>query len=132
MAITAADVFRATMAILFEDADDLPEDEIYVQVFPEQIKAAMFQCLDVENSRRAAEGRELLTWNDCNHAFPRNSTAVLPFSDDLCAVVMPLYIASECMRDNGQADQSAYFYSRYVAALNERSAMTPTEVESVL
>ena len=111
---TPADIFRATMARLFENPDSMGEDDIYFSVFPEHLKTAMLQCRDVENARRRAARLPPLALDQCLVRYSPRDVSPLPFSDMIASLCFPLFIASECLRDAGQNDLSAYFREQFV------------------
>lgn len=129
---TAADIFRASMAKLFENPAEIDREDIYYTAFPEILKSCMMQCRRVENGRRVAYGLPPVPMEQCLARYPADSTAPVPFCDELAVIVFPLFIASEYMRDAGRDDRSAYFREQFVSALQELDVYTSEEVESVL
>lgn len=129
--MTAADVFKAAMALVFETPEDVAEDDVYTKNFPEQLKFVMLHCLDMENGRREAQGLAPITPVQCRKRYKFSDTEELPFSDYTCGVIFPLYIASEDMRDNGDLSMSTYFYTKYVNEVNEHLALIPEEVGDI-
>ena len=129
---SAADVFHASMAKLFENPSALESDDIYITAFPEILKNVMLQCFEIENNRRRALHMPPMDKNVCFARYDARSSAPLPFSDYMAAVVFPLYIASEFMRDAGQYDMSAYFREQFVSALQEQDVCCPEEVDCIL
>lgn len=129
---TAADVFQASMAKLFECPMEIDTDDVYKTLFPEILKSVMLQARDVENNYRRAMHMPYVSIDICASRFPADSTTPLPFRDKMAAVVFPLYIASEFLRDSQQQDVSAYLREQYVSALNEMDVCCETEVDCCL
>lgn len=129
---SAADVFNASMAKLFENPASLERDDIYITAFPELLKSVMLQCLDTENNRRRAMHMPPIDKSVCYVRYDARSPAPLPFSDYMAIVVFPLYIASEFLRDAGQYDLSGYLREQYVSALAEQDVCCPEEVDCIL
>lgn len=130
---SANDVFRATLAKTFDDVGDITDEDVYKQNFPYQLRTAMLLCLDMENSRRAAAGLNELSQGDVSRlSLTAKSQAQLPFDEHTCLVLLPLYIASENLRDAGQLDLSGYLREQFVSAVNEHVQYSAMEVESVV
>lgn len=130
---SASDVFRATLAKTFDDVQDITDDDIYKRNFPYQLRTAMLMSLDMENSRRAASGEPELTQGEVSAlSLTAESQTQLPFDEYTCLTLLPLYIASENLRDAGQLDLSGYLREQFISAVNEHTQYSMTEVESCL
>ena len=129
---TASDIYRAALAKNFDDYTVIEPGELIQSLFPQQLITAMTLCLDIQNSRRAAQGQPALTREYiASLRLPYNSPVEVPFDDYFCNVLFPLYIASENLRDAGRADLSAYLYEQFTSLLNEQTQYVMESVVSV-
>lgn len=124
MAFTAQDIYKRATALLFEEAG---EDRDFQAHAPELINLILGEALSAENSRRAARGMEELP-----EAIRVKSLAdEIPYSDELCAVALPLGLASLFFQDECDDYKAQDFRGRFLDALACASDGCPQEIEDV-
>lgn len=128
---TANDIFKFYCAKVFEVENVIEEDDILRVNFLPQLQSALLQVVDLQNSRNISRCAPLLNMADIPYIVC-DMRETVPMDEDICRVVIPLYLAAEYYRDSGNYDLSGYFHDQFVAAVNERMVYNMEECESVV
>lgn len=124
MVYTAQDIYKRASALLFEEAG---EDADFNQHAPELISLILGEALSAENSIRAAQGAQEL---ECAPKV-ESLEASIPYSDELCAVALPLGLASLFFQDECDDYKAQDYRGRFLDALACASDGCPQEIEDV-
>lgn len=124
MALTAQQIFALGAALIAEKPGEDPD---MVNFTPAYLNIILQEMLDIENSVREAEGRELLRFAP----FVESLEAEIDYTDQLTRVAIPYALAANYYRENGDNWHEQQFRGEYIAAANAAIVFNFEQIEDV-
>lgn len=122
--MTAQDIFTLGAALIAETPGEDPD---MVKFSPHYLNIILQECLNVENSVRLDEGRELLS----EAPFITNMGEVVDYAPQLTRVAIPYALAANYYRENGDNYHEQQYRAEYVSAVNDAVRYIPEVIEDV-
>ena len=121
---TGEDVYRAALALLFEDDSTAGDYRSYARPL---LNILLMECFEANNSLREAAGKAPLVVATELKALEEETG----YEDVLCVRVLPYGLAAKLVLDDGDMGKVSMFQSLYTNALNECIKWLPENVRDV-
>ena len=122
--MTAQDIFTLGAALIAETPGEDPD---MVKFSPHYLNILLQECLNVENSVRLFEGRDMLL----EAPFITAMSDLVDYAPHLTRVALPYALAANYYRENGDNYHEQQFRAEYVSAVNEAVKYIPEAIEDV-
>ncbi len=122
--MTASEIYRSVLALMFMDDNDAEE---YEKNFLVQLNMKLEECFEANNSIRLAKGKTALEEPPMIGVL----TEEVPYEFELTRSVIPLGIAGDLYVDDDETGISNDYRERYIAwrMARTRARFCPVEVE---